>query len=163
MGVIGLYHDNAIAIESEANNSCGGNVQYVTMQITLPFWNLRVTNVIFIVTYYRLPQIESPDSSWMTQSQRSRRRDKGLWRQVQKLKNRALQWILNPDVVIDALVLWQHAALQTSREQQSSIVSYQGTEHVGYSFAYQDRLCQCFCTWPVHFLTNTPDVDVNVH
>ena len=32
---IGLYRENAIAIESEANDSFGGNVYYVTMQITL--------------------------------------------------------------------------------------------------------------------------------
>ena len=43
------------------------------------FPNLRVTNVIHIVTYYTLPRIESPTSSWMTRSQRSRRRDKGLY------------------------------------------------------------------------------------
>ena len=42
------------------------------------FPNLRVMNVIRIVTYYTLPPLESPDSSWMTRSQRSRRRDKGL-------------------------------------------------------------------------------------
>ena len=30
------------------------------------------------MTYYTLPPLESPDSSWMTRSQRSRRRDKGL-------------------------------------------------------------------------------------
>ena len=47
-------------------------------RLRYPFRNLRVTNVIFIVTYYTLPRIESPDSSWMTRSQRSRRRDKGL-------------------------------------------------------------------------------------
>ena len=34
--IIGLYRENAIAIESEANYSFGGNVYYVTMQITLP-------------------------------------------------------------------------------------------------------------------------------
>ena len=33
--LIGLYRENAIAIESEANDSFGGNVYYVTMQITL--------------------------------------------------------------------------------------------------------------------------------
>ena len=33
---IGLYRENAIAIDSEANDSFGGNVYYVTMQITLP-------------------------------------------------------------------------------------------------------------------------------
>ena len=31
---IGLYHENAIAIESEARDPFGGNVYYVTMQIT---------------------------------------------------------------------------------------------------------------------------------
>ena len=39
------------------------------------FPNVRVTNIIHIVTYYTLPWIESPTSSWMTRSQRSRRRD----------------------------------------------------------------------------------------
>ena len=33
---IGLYRENAIVIESKANDSFGGNVYYVTMQITLP-------------------------------------------------------------------------------------------------------------------------------
>ena len=33
---IGLYRENAIAIESDANDSFGGNVYYVSMQITLP-------------------------------------------------------------------------------------------------------------------------------
>ena len=33
---IGLYRENAIAIESEAKYPFGGNVYYVTMQITLP-------------------------------------------------------------------------------------------------------------------------------
>ena len=33
---IGLYRENAIAIESEASDSFGGLVYYVTMQITLP-------------------------------------------------------------------------------------------------------------------------------
>ena len=33
-GTIGLYRDSAIAIESEARDPLGGNVYYVTMQIT---------------------------------------------------------------------------------------------------------------------------------
>ena len=33
---IGLYRENAIAIESKANNSFGSPVYYITMQITLP-------------------------------------------------------------------------------------------------------------------------------
>ena len=33
---IGLYRENAIAIESEAKDPFGGNVYYVTMQITVP-------------------------------------------------------------------------------------------------------------------------------
>ena len=35
-GNIGLYRENAIAIESEARYPFGGNVYYVTMQITFP-------------------------------------------------------------------------------------------------------------------------------
>ena len=34
--VIGLYRENAISIESEARDPFGGNVYYVTMQITFP-------------------------------------------------------------------------------------------------------------------------------
>ena len=34
--VIGLYRENAIAIESEARDPFGGNVYYVTMQMTFP-------------------------------------------------------------------------------------------------------------------------------
>ena len=34
--LIGLYRENAIAIESEARDPFGGNVDYVTMQITFP-------------------------------------------------------------------------------------------------------------------------------
>ena len=33
---IGLYRENAIAIESEARDPFGGNVYFVTMQITFP-------------------------------------------------------------------------------------------------------------------------------
>ena len=33
---MGLYRENAIAIESEARDPFGGNVFYVTMQITFP-------------------------------------------------------------------------------------------------------------------------------
>ena len=33
---IGLYRENAIAIESEAKDPFGGNVYYVTMLITFP-------------------------------------------------------------------------------------------------------------------------------
>ena len=43
------------------------------------FPNLHVTNVIRIVTFYTLPPLESPISSWVTRSQRSRRRNKGLY------------------------------------------------------------------------------------
>ena len=33
---IGIYRENAITIESEVKDLFGGNVYYVTMQITLP-------------------------------------------------------------------------------------------------------------------------------
>ena len=33
---IGLYRENAIAIEGEARDPFGGNVYYITMQITFP-------------------------------------------------------------------------------------------------------------------------------
>ena len=47
-------------------------------RLRYPFWNFRVTNVMFIVTYHTLPPREPSDSFWMTRSQRSRRRDKSL-------------------------------------------------------------------------------------
>ena len=75
--VIGLYHENAIAIQNESDDSNRGNVNTSQCKLRSTFRNLRVTNVIFIVTYYTLPPLESPDSFWMTRSQRSRRRDKG--------------------------------------------------------------------------------------
>ena len=61
---IGLCRENAIAIQNESSERS-------------IFRNLRVTNIICIVTYYTLP---SPDLFRMTRSQRSRRRDKGLLR-----------------------------------------------------------------------------------
>ena len=60
--IIGLYRENAITIDSEARDPFGGNVYYV----------------ICIVTSYTLPPNGSLDSFWITRSQRSRRRDKGL-------------------------------------------------------------------------------------
>ena len=72
---------NAVAIESEAKYPFGGNVYYVTMQITLPFpeFSRIERNLHCDVLHIRpLPPIESPDSFWMTRSQRSRRRDKGI-------------------------------------------------------------------------------------
>ena len=78
---IGLYRENAIAIESVANDSFGGNVYNVTMQITL---SIPEFNVMFIVTYYTSPRKESSDSFWMTRSQRSRRRDKSLCSDISK-------------------------------------------------------------------------------
>ena len=61
------------------------NTHLVVMRTTsqcklrCPFRNLRITNVIFIVTYYTLPPLESTYSFWMTRSLRSRRRNKGLY------------------------------------------------------------------------------------
>ena len=51
-------------------------------------FGIYATNVIFIVTYYTLPPLESSTSSWMTRSQRSRRRDKGRWRLCNPLSAR---------------------------------------------------------------------------
>ena len=74
------------------------NADYVTHSIIL-----RVTNVIFIVTYYTLPPIESSPSFWMTRSQRSRRRDKHLWRQACDLSKRSIRASLDDVVVLDAI------------------------------------------------------------
>ena len=90
----GLYRENAIAIESEAKSPFGGMVMCTTSQCKwrCPFRNFRVTNVICIVTYYTLPQIESLDSFWMTRSQRSIRRDKGLLRDRTTLWRQRAPW-----------------------------------------------------------------------
>ena len=48
-------------------------------KLRFPFRNLRVMNIICIVTHYTLPPFGSLDSFWIMRSQRSRRRDEGLW------------------------------------------------------------------------------------
>ena len=47
---IGLYRENAIAIEGEARDPFGSNVYYITMQITFPIPEFARKNVICIVT-----------------------------------------------------------------------------------------------------------------
>ena len=79
LGAIGLYRENAIAIESEANDSFGGNVYYVTMQITLPIPEFTRNERNFHCDILHVAPIESSPSFWMMRSQRSRRRDKGLF------------------------------------------------------------------------------------
>ena len=83
--VIGLYRENAIAIESEAKDPFGGNVNYVTMQSTLHIpefarneRNLHCDVHINTENRHTLPPNGSLDSFWITRSQRSRRREKGL-------------------------------------------------------------------------------------
>ena len=75
---IGLYREIAIAIQKESATLMGVMCSTSQCELRSTFPNLRVTNVIRIVTFYTLPPLESPTSSWMTRSQRSRRRDKGL-------------------------------------------------------------------------------------
>ena len=75
---IGFYREIAIAIQDESGDSNGVMCSTSQCELRSTFPNLRVTNVIRIVTFYTLPPLESPTSSWMTRSQRSRRRDKGL-------------------------------------------------------------------------------------
>ena len=80
---IGLYSKNAIAIESEAKDPFGGNVYYVTMQITLHIPEFahkeRERNLhCDVCVYYTLPPNGSFASLWITRSQQSRRHDKGL-------------------------------------------------------------------------------------
>ena len=53
---------------------------------------------ISIVTFYTLSPLESPTSSWMTRSRRSRRRDKGL-----------LGCILGETIASAAVVIWSLA------------------------------------------------------
>ena len=76
---IGFYRE--IAMQSRTRLATLMGVMCSTSQCELrsTFPNLRVTNVIRTVTFYTLPPLELPTSSWMTRSQRSRRRDKGLW------------------------------------------------------------------------------------
>ena len=70
---IGLDREIAIAI-----HKMGVMCSTSQCELRSTFPNLRVSNVIRIVTFYTLPPLESPTSSWMTRSQRSRRRDKGI-------------------------------------------------------------------------------------
>ena len=74
MESIGLYRENAIAIESEAKYPFGGNVYYVTMQITLhiPEFARKECNLS------TFPPNVPLDSFWIKRSQRSRRHDKDL-------------------------------------------------------------------------------------
>ena len=46
---IGLYRENAIAIESEARDPFGGNVYYVTMELALKERNLHC-DVVHVTT-----------------------------------------------------------------------------------------------------------------
>ena len=77
---IGLYREIAIDIQKESGDYNGVMCSTSQCELRSTFPNLRVANVIRIVTFYTLPPLESPTSSWMTRSQRSRRCDKGLWR-----------------------------------------------------------------------------------
>ena len=67
---IGLYRENTIAIESEAKDPFGGDVYYVTMQITLhiPEFARKERNLHCDV-------VHTFASLWITRSQRYRRRD----------------------------------------------------------------------------------------
>ena len=76
---IGLYRENAIAIESEARDPKVVMCNTSQCKLRSPFRNLRVMNIICIVTHYTIPPFGSLDSFWIMRSQRSRRRDKGLW------------------------------------------------------------------------------------
>ena len=71
--VIGLYRENAIAIESEANYTFGGNVYYVTMQITLPIAEFTRNKRNLHCDELHITTIESPNSFWMKRSQPPRR------------------------------------------------------------------------------------------
>ena len=75
---IGFYRENAIAIESEARDPNGGNVYYVTMQIMFHILELarKERNLHCDVVHITIVWVY--DSFWITRSQRSRRRDKGL-------------------------------------------------------------------------------------
>ena len=81
MYAIGLYRENAIAIEGEAREPFGGNVYYVTMQITfhIPEFARKERNLHCDVVHVTTKWV-SIDSFWITRSQRSRRRGKGLYR-----------------------------------------------------------------------------------
>ena len=76
---MGLYRENAIAIESEARDPLGGNVYYVTMQITFPIpeFARKQRNLHCDVVHVTTNCISRPVLDHG--SQRSRRRDKGLY------------------------------------------------------------------------------------
>ena len=93
------------------------------------FPNLRVTNVIRIVTLYTLPPLESPTSSWMTRSQRSRRRDKGLYDRLvegffyywEELTDREHEWQLVsfPHKIHDCVPRSRTSAMHTQHRLKS--------------------------------------------
>ena len=64
-GTIGLHREYAIAIQDEVGDSNGAMCSTSQCELRSTFPNLRVTNVIRIVTFYTLPPLESPTSSWM--------------------------------------------------------------------------------------------------
>ena len=76
---IGLYRENAIAIESEARDSLNVYIK-VERRATCARRerNLHCDVPVAAENKRTLPPFESLDPSWIMQSQRSRRRDEGL-------------------------------------------------------------------------------------
>ena len=94
--VIDLYRENAIAIESQASDPNGGNVclfsaATCTSQCKWRTWqagfarnerNLHCDVHTTAENKHTLPPFGSLDSFWIMRSQRSRRRDKGLFKRI---------------------------------------------------------------------------------
>ena len=76
--VIGLYRENAIALDNEARDPFGGSVYYVTMQITfhIPEFARKERNLHCDVIHITTEWV--PRLVLVMPSQRSRRCDKGL-------------------------------------------------------------------------------------
>ena len=76
---IGLYRENAIAIESEASDSLTQTPSIDQSGFARTERNLHCDVHVAVENRHILPPFGSLDSFWITRSQRSRRRDKGLY------------------------------------------------------------------------------------
>ena len=77
---IGLYRENAIAVESEASGSLMWTRSIDQSGFARKERNLHCDVHVASENRHILPPFGSLDSFWITRSQRSRRRDKGLCR-----------------------------------------------------------------------------------
>ena len=78
--IIGFCRENAIAIESEARDSLNVYSKAGKLAFVRKERNLHCDeNIVTAENEHTLPPFGSRDSFWIMRSQRSRRRDKGLY------------------------------------------------------------------------------------